>query len=154
MEDHSIEITMEQIEDYQFKIDFGVGAELLADEPEPLGDGKGPNASRILSAAVGNCLSASLLFCLQKARVASKVIKTVVTTKIMRNENKRLRIGGTRVSINIELDQQEGNQNRINKCIELFEDFCIVTQSVRGGIDVDVEVIDQNGKKIYENEND
>jgi len=154
MEDHDIEITMEQIENYQFKIDFGVGAELLADEPEPLGEGKGPSASRILSAAVGNCLSASLLFCLQKARVDSKVLKTRVTTRIERNESKRLRIGGAKVSINVELDDAESNQNKINKCIELFEDFCIVTKSVRDGIDIDVEVIDQHGKKIYENEND
>jgi hypothetical protein len=28
----------------------------------------------------------------------------------------------------------------MRRCLELFEDFCTVTQSVRGGIDVQVQV--------------
>lgn len=149
MEDKQLTLTLEQIDDYEFKVNFGEGADLLMDEPEPLGGNKGPNASKVLSAAVGNCLSASLLFCLQKARIDSKIIKTTVATTISRNEKGRFRIGGSKVSINIELDQAENATNRINKCLELFEDFCVVTQSVRDGINVQVEVFDQNGKKIH-----
>ncbi|MCG6957330.1 MAG: hypothetical protein LJF04_15180 [Gemmatimonadetes bacterium] len=29
---------------------------------------------------------------------------------------------------------------RLARCMELFQDFCVVTESVRGGIDVAVEV--------------
>lgn len=150
MDEQKLEITMEQIEDYQFKIDFGVGDQLLMDEPSPLGSDNGPNAGRVLSAAVGNCLSASLLFCLQKARVDSKVTNTKVSTTIIRNDKGRFRIGGTKVRINVDIDQNENTQNRIGKCIELFEDFCIVTASVRDGIAVDVEVVDQNGKVLHD----
>jgi len=150
VENHQIEVTMEQLEDFQFLIKFDTGADLLMDEPEPLGANQGPNAARVLTAAIGNCLSASLLFCLQKARIDSRITKATVKTEIIRNEKNRMRIGGAKVSINIELDQAENTQNRINKCIELFEDFCIVTQSVRNGIDVGVEVIDQNGTSLYD----
>ena len=31
-------------------------------------------------------------------------------------------------------------QARLDRCLELFEDFCVVTQSVREGFDVSVEV--------------
>ena len=76
-------------------------------------------------------------------------MKTTVATTITRNEQKRMRIGGSKVTINIDLDASEG-PNRMQKCIELFEDFCVVTASVRNGIDVAVEVIDQNGEKLYD----
>ncbi len=149
MEDKELVVTLEQLEGYQFKIDFGIGPELLMDEPTPLGTDKGPNAARVLSAAIGNCLTASLLFCLQKARVDSRIIKSTVSTKITRNDKGRMRIGQSRVTIQAEIDQNENTTNRIGKCIELFEDFCIVTQSVRQGLDVKVDVIDQNGKSLY-----
>jgi len=148
MADGQLIVTMEQIDNFEFKVKFAEGMELLTDEPEPLGRGKGPSPSKVLSAAIGNCLSASLLFCLQKARIYSKVTKTTVATTTTRNGKGRMRIAGSKVSINVEIDQAEEATNRINKCLELFEDFCVVTQSVRDGIDVDIEIIDQNGKKL------
>ncbi|UCD17608.1 MAG: OsmC family protein [Candidatus Zixiibacteriota bacterium] len=147
MEEKKLAVTLEQIADYEFRVKFGEGAELLMDEPEPLGAGKGPNASKVLLAAVGNCLTASLLFCLQKARVDVRTVRTTVTTELTRNERNRMRIGSSHVAINIDLDHDA--PGRLQKCIELFEDFCVVTASVRNGVDVSVEVIDQNGEKLY-----
>ena len=147
MEDTQVTVTLEQKEGYEFHIKFDEGVELLMDEPEPLGEGKGPSASKVLSAAVGNCLSASLLFCLQKARVATHGVRTTVTTKLTRNERNRLRIGSSRVKIEIDLDRDA--PGRIDRCIELFEDFCVVTASVRSGIDVQVEVVDSKGERLY-----
>ena len=148
MDEKQMTVELEQIDNYEFKVKFGGGVELLMDEPEPLGSGKGPNGSKVLSAAMANCLSASLLFCLQKARVEAGGIKTTVTTTMKRNEQKRMRIGSIKVSINIEVDPKAGP--KLDKCIELFEDFCVVTASVRNGIDVDVEVLDQIGRKLYD----
>ena len=148
MADGQFTISMEQTDKYEFKVKFDDGKELLMDEPEPLGGGQGPNPTRLISAAVGYCLSASLFFALQKARVECKILKTTVTTQIARNEKGRLRIAGSKVSITAELDQDEKSAKKISKSLELFEDFCVATQSIRDGLDVEVEVIDQNGKKI------
>lgn len=149
MADGQFTISMEQLNDFEFKVKFDDGKELLMDEPEPIGSGQGPNPARLISASIGYCLSASLFFALQKARVDTKILKTTVTTQVTRNEKGRLRIAGSKVSINAELDQSENTINRRQKSLELFEDFCVATQSIRNGFDVEVEVIDQNGKKIH-----
>ncbi len=39
---------------------------LVTDEPAPLGGAAGPNPSRLLGAAVANCLAASLPFAMRK----------------------------------------------------------------------------------------
>jgi uncharacterized OsmC-like protein len=125
---------------YQFLVDFqheGVAA-LLLDEPEPLGEGRGPNAARMLAAAVGNCLSASALFCMRKARVDVRGMRTTVHASLVRTGRGRLRVGAIRVQINPEV--ASADLDRIGRCLELFEDYCVVTQSVRDGLNVAVEV--------------
>ncbi|HEX6208314.1 MAG TPA: OsmC family protein [Actinomycetota bacterium] len=125
---------------YRFRVDFGLpGAPpLLMDEPEPLGEGSGPNAPRLLVAAVVNCLSASLLFCLRKARLEVRGMRASGSAMFTRSEAGRLRVQGIRVRIEPEV--VGGESGRLRRCLEIFEDYCVVTQSVRGGIDVDVEV--------------
>jgi len=149
MEDNEISVSMELVKDYEFKVTFdGNFAELIMDEPPPLGAGNGPNATTVISAAFGNCLSASLLFCLHKIRVKPTALKTIVTTRMVRNEKKRLRVGPSHVTIALGLDSE--GRDRLGRCLDLFEEYCIVTQSVRGGIDVSVEVQDEKGEVIYD----
>ena len=47
-----VTVSVELKQGYQFLVDFGTAdaSSLLMDEPEPLGDGQGPNASRLLAA--------------------------------------------------------------------------------------------------------
>ena len=151
METRELSVSMELIKDYQFKVTFDEKLdELLMDEPEPLGNGQGPSASRVLSAAIANCLSASLLFCLKKIRVETSGLKTTVKTTMIRTENKRLRLGSSRVFITLKFDPE--NRSRLGRCIDLFEDYCVVTQSVRNGIDVSVVVQDDQGEVIYDSQ--
>ena len=141
--------SMEQQQDMQFLVKFDSEEidDLLLDEPEPIGSGKGPNASRILGAAVANCLSASLLFCLRKARQEPAGIKATVTGSMERSEKGRLRVGGFDVSIQVSgLDREAAGSRR---CLELFEDFCVVTASVKQGIPVKVQVVDESGERLF-----
>lgn len=140
MENERFAVTLTAGEGYRFDVDFDMpGVDLLwVDEPAPLGEGDGPNASRLLAAAVGNCLSASLLFCFRKARIETTGLRAVVEGEIVRNEEGRLRIEGLSVRLHPEMTEEA--QARMSRCIPLFEDFCLVTESVRNGIEVDVEV--------------
>lgn len=135
----TLDLTLKQ--DYEFTVRFDQPEdfELVLDEPPPLGNGVAPNAARLVAAAVGNCLSASLLYCLRKARVEVEGLKTTVHGTLIRNERGRFRIGGIRVRLEPSVDP--GDRDRMKRCLEIFEDFCIVTESVRQGIDVDVDVL-------------
>ena len=133
-------IDIQHVGNFAFKVDFGMEGVpgLLLDEPEPLGNSSGPNPSRVLSASVGTCLSASLLFCMQKAKVEVNGIRTSVRTQLTRNEQGRLRIGEMKVAI--EVDSKVGEEKGIERCTRIFKDYCVVTESVKNGIPVEVEV--------------
>lgn len=137
---HEFAISMRQLDNFEFEVRFDKDryAPLRMDEPEPLGRDSAPNASRILAAAIGNCLTASLLFCTRKARVELGPMETLVRVKLGRNERGRLRIAG--VEVEIDPHFPPGGREKAARCLELFEDFCVVTQSVREGIPVEVRV--------------
>jgi len=139
-EPSAFEIRLDQQDLYRFAVDFEMAGvdPWIIDEPPPLGEGAGPNASRLLAAAVGHCLSSSALFCLKKAHVPVQGVHTTVSGSTARNEHGRLRVGALRVAI--ALDVAEADRARLGRCLQLFEDFCVVTASVRGGIPVEVTV--------------
>lgn len=133
----SVHLTLE--EGYRFSVELGGGSHLLTmDEPAPLGGGEGPNASAVLGAAVGNCLSASLAYCLRRAHVDLDGLFTDVAVTPERDERGRLRIGAIQVRLHPVVGS--GADGRLARCLELFEDFCVVSESVRRGIPVEVTV--------------
>jgi uncharacterized OsmC-like protein len=128
-------------EGYQFTASFGGlpgGGPIGLDEPAPLGEGQAPNATALLAAAVGNCLAASLLFCLRRSHLSVDKLESKVTARVARNEAGRLRIAGIEVELSPGLSSQEAA--RLARCQAVFEDFCVVTESVRHGIPVTVAV--------------
>lgn len=133
-------ININRVEGYQFRIDFGDDGPppLILDEPPPLGQDAGPNPSKTLAAALGSCLAMSLLFCLGKSRIELKDLSAEVKVQSVRNERKRLRLG--RIDVLLKPEFAEGDKDRADRCRQLFEDFCVVTQSLRDGVDVDVKV--------------
>ncbi|MFE8034951.1 OsmC family protein [Thiohalocapsa marina] len=142
-------IELEQLEGYQInvKFDWRRAADLLMDEPPPLGEQSGPNASRLLAAAAANCLSASLLYCLGKEEPLDNSLRTEATCILVRNEKKRLRIGGMEVRLIAGPALTESK--RFDRCKALFEDFCVVSASIRDGIPIAVSVVDEDGKVLY-----
>ena len=148
-EEKSFAIELEQIEDFEFRVRFGEGlADLAMDEPAPLGRGTGPNASRLLVAAVGNCLTASLLFCARKTRTDLRGLRTETTGRLGRNEQGRWRLQDIGVRIHAPTTAAE-KPRHMDRCLGLFEDYCVVTASVRRGIPVRVEVVGPDGESLF-----
>lgn len=149
-ESTTFQLELVQQRDYEFnvKFDWPDVAELHLDEPPPLGRASGPNASRLIGAAVANCLSASLLFCLQgKFRNTPGPLRAQVQGQLERNAEGRLRIG--RIDVTIRLDDDAQALKHLDRCLAQFEDFCVVTESVRQGIPVGVRVVDAQGQALF-----
>ena len=136
---HRITLTLDK--GYEFLATFDRWPDLPAlrvDEPPPLGEAHGPNPAALLATAVGNCLAASLLFCLRRSRVEVRGLTAHVTVRVARNDKGRLRIGGVGVELVPALASEAAG--RLQRCAEMFEDFCVVTESVRHGIPVTVSL--------------
>lgn len=141
---HSFSVQLTLLEGYVFKVDFGDMGDILTDEAPPLGNGEGPNPARLVGAAVANCLCASLLFALRKAKEQPGGVSAVVTGDMERQDG-RWRIG--RIDVKLQVENAQALQ-QLPAVLEKFEDYCIVTQSIRQGIPVHVEVVDQDGKVL------
>lgn len=143
MSDNAI-VTITRQSGFQFLVDFGPGiATMLADEPEPLGQGSGPAPNHMLLAAVANCLSASLVFALQKFKQDPGQLKATATPEMGRNADKRLRIVG--INVKLELGRPAAELEHLERVLAQFEEFCTVSMSVRQGIAIQVQVLDGAG---------
>jgi len=149
MSEASFSLTVEQESDYVFRIRFddtGI-PDLLTDEPEPLGGGNGPNPSRMLVAAVANCMSASLLFSLRKFKNTPGPLVTKATAHVGRSAEGRLRV--ERIDAEIALPEMAGSYAQLDRILAQFEQFCVVTESVRTGVAVNVRVVDPTGVVLH-----
>ena len=143
----TVSVTITQRNNYQFLVNFGEAIEeLQGDEPAPLGGGDGPSPNQLLLAGVANCLSSSLFFALSKYKQDAGGITATATAQIGRNEANRLRIQN--ISVDIRLGKRSSDLAHLDRIRGQFEDFCTVTESVRSGIPVTVEVTDGEGSTI------
>ena len=145
MAESQFKIELVQQADYRFEAHFDNPTlpVLVTDEPPPLGGDAGPNPARLLGTAVANCLAASLLFSMRKFKNQPEPLRAVATVEVVRNAENRLRIG--RIGVDLHLGAAAAEMKALDRVLAQFEEFCIVTQSVRAGIAVDVRVIDREG---------
>lgn len=143
-------IHLEQLDRYEINVrfDWKKAADVLMDEPPPLGGAAGPNASRMLAAAAANCLSASLLYCVSKDDPPAHNLKTEASCILVRNEKGRLRIG--HIEVTLIVGDELAQSKRFDRCKDLFEDFCVVSASIRQGIPIKVQITNQAGEVLRE----
>ncbi|NVM27650.1 MAG: OsmC family protein [Candidatus Helarchaeota archaeon] len=134
-------VVVEWVEDLTFKLDFQNPSlpKFFIDEthdvesPEAIG----PDPSKLLISAVMGCLNASFGFCLKKSRIPLKGMKAIGELTSKRNDEGYWRV----LQIDVELVPEiEKGAERFEKCVEIFHDYCTITQSVRQGIPVNVTI--------------
>ena len=144
MSENSFTVELIQKHDYRFDIHFGAAVpNLIGDEPAPLGSGAGPSPVQLLCAAVGNCLSDSLLFALRKFKQSPEPLRATVVADVGRNPEGRLRV--LRIDATLHLGVAADQLEHLDRVLSTFEAYCTVTQSVGQGIDIGLKVLDANG---------
>ena len=144
---HVVTVNLKQEQDFRFAIDFSGGIPLLyGDETPPLGGGSGPNPAQLLAAAVGNCMSDSLLFAIRKFKQQPEPIRAEVKATIDRNAENRLRVQD--IQVKLSLGAAAASLAHLDRALAQFEEFCTVGQSVRQGIPLAVEVYDSEGLRL------
>lgn len=135
-EESSVTVELRQQDRYRFLVDFDLPnvPPLQVDEDPPLGKSSGPDPSRLLGAAVAQCMASSLLFCLEKSRIEVRGINARAKIHFGRNEENRLRI--VRIDLGMTADIPDKMKANIERCKAIFEKFCTVSQSIRSGIPI------------------
>ena len=147
MSDKQILVHLTQEKDYRFQVAFEDGVpELTVDEPPPLGSATGPSPVQLLTAAVGSCLSDSLLFALRKFKQSPEPVRCEMRADVGRNSEGRMRV--LRMKAVLTLGVAANQLAHLDRALDQFEEFCTVTQSVRAGIPVTVEVYDASGLQL------
>lgn len=141
-EQREFSVSLTLLQGYKFEVDFGEFGQLFSDEPAPLGEGDGPNPSRLLAASVANCLAASLMFAIRKFKEEPGKVSATVNGALERHDG-RWRIG--KLDVQLQLGNSAQHLPHLERALAQFEDFCVVTQSVRQGIEVSVSVTDSDG---------
>ncbi|MDE2416192.1 MAG: OsmC family protein [Burkholderiales bacterium] len=144
MSEKNITVTLRQQHDYRFDIHFDEAMPVVTtDEPAPLGTGQGPSPVQLLCAAVGNCLSDSLLFALRKFKQAPEPLSCNVEAEVGRNAEGRMRV--LKMVATMHLGVPAARLEHLDRVLGQFETFCTVTQSVGQGIPITIRVFDADG---------
>lgn len=147
MSEPVVTVRLTQRQDYQFDNHFGGAVPaLLADEPAPLGRGAGPSPVQLLCAAVGNCLTASLLFAVRKYKQEPGTLACEVQAEVGRNAENRLRV--LAITARLTLGVAADAIAHLDRALGSFEDFCTVTGSVRAAVPITVQVFDATGAQL------
>ncbi len=148
MSQEQVQVHLTQEQDYRLRIAFGgTVPEVIGDEPAPLGGGIGASPVQLLAAAVGSCLTDSLLFALRKFKQSPEPLGCDVLADVGRNPEGRLRV--LRIQARLTLGVPAAQLQHLDRVLGQFEQFCTVTQSVGQGIPIEVQVFDVNGEKLH-----
>lgn len=144
-----VKVELIQQSDYRFEARFDdpVIPVLLTDEGPPLGSNAGPSPVRLLAIAVANCLAASLLFATRKFKNDPGSLRAVATVHMVRSPQYRMRVGS--IAVDLHLGVGASAVPMLNRILSQFEDFCVVTQSVRQAFPVAVRVLDEAGTVLH-----
>ena len=127
--------------DLIFKLDMGKvkTGNFLIDDTNKGADKIGPNPSRLLASAVMGCMCASLLFCIGKKNLSFDDFEAEAEITTFKNEKNFWRVKEINIKM-IPKTNDEAVIKRLKQCEKMFEEYCVITQSVREGITINLDL--------------
>jgi len=113
---------------------------LYIDERNKRRAGKiGPSPIKLLALSVLGCLAASFEFCLERKDFTLSDLDGIAEVTFARNDNKFWRIKKIDIKILPKIDNPE-MRKRVAQCKRLFEQYCIISESLRKGFEIKVNL--------------
>ena len=135
-------VSLKQEDEMIYKCDLG-GIKIhnlyIDESNKDLKEKLGPSPAKLLALSILGCLTASFEFCLLKRDICLSDLEGKAEVTIARNEKNFWRVK----KIDIKIIPKVANLKmlkRIDQCKKFFEQFCIISESVREGIDLKVNL--------------
>jgi uncharacterized OsmC-like protein len=148
-ENTNLSLILEKDMIFKSVFDFKKTSSIIVDESveeKPQSEKLGPDAATLLGMGIVSCLSASFLFCLKKRDLSLDDLEAHVDISFHKIDKGYTRIKKVKVKL-IPKTQDEAVRRRIKTCMReikrghmFFEETCIITSSVKEGLDIDVKV--------------
>ena len=135
-------VGLKQKEEMIFKCDLGSlsNVNLYIDEKNIEENEKiGTSPTKLLALSVLGCLSLSFSFCLQKENFSLSEFDGKAEVIIMRNDKGFWRVKKINVEMIPKIDTPE-MRKRADQCRKFFEQYCIISESLRSGFEVNVNL--------------
>lgn len=136
-----MKIKVNWINDFGFRAEVRHFKNILIDEPRSFkGKDRGPSPVEYILVGIGGCLGSSFIFCLEKNNFEIKELNIVVDGKMThRKPYNHLELVNVSVELNI-LDFEGKSKKKFDKCLEIFREYCIISNSLIRGLPIDVKV--------------
>lgn len=134
-----MKVSLNYTENLHFKASARQFNEFSVDEPTSFhGTDLGPSSVEYLLIGIGGCLGTTFIYCLQKRNIKMKSVEIVVDGKLSHVGPKML-LRLTKVDAEIKFKPEENASSEdIKLCIKNFREYCIVSNSIADGININV----------------
>ncbi|MGV9173528.1 MAG: OsmC family protein [Promethearchaeia archaeon] len=119
------------------------------DEPESFhGTNKGPSPVEYFLLGIGGCMASTFVFCCQKNEIEIHDISITIDGQLTHREDRENLLQFQKIEGYIMFIPKHGEQNKqaIKQCINDFQKYCVVSNSLRQGIPLSVNVNWNKGK--------
>lgn len=118
----------------------GATYEVSSDEPEPMGTETAPSPVTYLFHSLVSCQLTALSKCLQKARIEEYQISAEASFRFREEEGpeemgQAAGLRADHIDVDLTLNVPEDQESRAQRCLEVFDQGCLVGQSLRAGVD-------------------
>lgn len=136
---HNLKITL----DYSEKLHFTASArnfeDIHVDEPESFhGSNLGPSSVEYILIGIGGCLGSSLIYCLQKKKVQVDELSLIVEG-IIKHVGPKMHLKLIEINVEINFKAKKTFSQEVENCLNVFQDYCVVTNSLLNGIPINVK---------------